>query len=76
NRHYTAEEYFELCTKLRNAFDGATLTTDVMVGFPDETQTDFEESLEFVKKVGFEKVHVFPVFTQRWHTCRQDDESG
>lgn len=60
NRHYTAEEYYELCVKLRNAFDGATLTTDVMVGFPDETVEDFAESLEFVKKVGFEKVHVFP----------------
>ncbi len=60
NRHYTAEEYYELCLKLRNAFDGATLTTDVMVGFPDETAQDFSESLEFVKKVGFEKVHVFP----------------
>lgn len=60
NRHYTAEEYYELCVKLRNAFDGATLTTDVMVGFPDETAEDFAESLEFVKKVGFEKVHVFP----------------
>lgn len=60
NRHYTADEYYELCEKLRSAFDGATLTTDVMVGFPDETAEDFEESLTFVKKVGFEKVHVFP----------------
>ena len=60
NRHYTAEEYFTLCEKLRKYFDGATLTTDVMVGFPDETAEDFEASLAFVKKVGFEKVHVFP----------------
>lgn len=60
NRHYTAEEYFELCEKLRENFDGATITTDVMVGFPDETAEDFAESLAFVKKIGFEKVHVFP----------------
>lgn len=60
NRHYSSEEYYELCTKLRKNFEGATLTTDVMVGFPDETAEDFEQSLEFVKKVGFEKVHVFP----------------
>ena len=60
NRHYDSGEYFDLCTKLRNAFDGTTLTTDVMVGFPGETEEDFEKSLEFVKKVGFEKVHVFP----------------
>ncbi len=60
NRHYTSNEYFELCQKLRNAFDGTTLTTDVMVGFPGETAEDFESSLAFVEKVGFEKVHVFP----------------
>lgn len=60
HRHYTAEEYFELCDKLREHFPDCTLTTDVMVGFPMETDSDFEESLEFVKSVGFEKVHVFP----------------
>ena len=60
NRHYTSGEYFELCQKLRSAFDGTTLTTDIMVGFPGETQADFESSLEFAQKVGFEKVHVFP----------------
>lgn len=60
NRHYDSEEYYRLCQKLRNTFDGATLTTDVMVGFAGETAEDFEKSLEFVRKVGFEKVHVFP----------------
>lgn len=60
NRHYNSSEYFELCEKLRNAFDDTTITTDVMVGFPDETDEDFESSLKFVEKVGFEKVHVFP----------------
>lgn len=60
HRHYNAEEYYELCRKLREKFKSCTLTTDVMVGFPMETDEDFEESLSFVKKVGFEKVHVFP----------------
>lgn len=60
NRHYTAEEYAELCTKLRSAFPDATLTTDLMVGFPGESEDDFRQSLEFAKKIGFEKVHVFP----------------
>lgn len=60
NRHYNSNEYYELCQKLRSAFDDTTLTTDVMVGFPDETSEDFEESLRFVEKVGFEKVHIFP----------------
>lgn len=60
NRHYDSAEYYELCQKLRNTFEDATITTDIMVGFPGETEQDFEESLTFAKKVGFEKAHVFP----------------
>ena len=60
NRHYTAEEYRELCQSLRSKFNDCVLTTDVMVGFCGETDEDFEESLRFVKEIGFEKVHVFP----------------
>ena len=60
NRHYNSAEYYELCQKLRSSFNDTTLTTDVMVGFPNESVEDFESSLEFVKKVGFEKVHIFP----------------
>lgn len=60
NRHYTAQEYKELCLLLREHFADCTLTTDVMVGFCGETDEDFEESLNFVKEIGFEKVHVFP----------------
>lgn len=60
NRHYTAGEYEELCTKLRKAFKDASLTTDIMVGFNEETEEDFIDSLNFAKEIGFEKVHVFP----------------
>lgn len=60
NRHYDSSEYYELCRKLRSSFADTTITTDVMVGFPGESAEDFEASLEFAKKVGFEKVHVFP----------------
>lgn len=60
NRHYTAEEYRQLCRKLREVFPDCTLTTDVMVGFAGETDEDFEDSLSFVKEIGFEKAHVFP----------------
>ncbi len=60
NRHYTAEEYYNLCQKLRSSFDDTTITTDIMVGFSLESDEDFEESLRFAKKIGFEKVHVFP----------------
>ena len=68
NRHYTADEYADLCRKLRAAFPGATLTTDMMTGFHEETEADFEESLAFAKKIGFEKVHVFP-YSQREGTA-------
>lgn len=60
NRHYTAEVYRALCDKLRSVFKDASLTTDVMVGFNGESKEDFEESLEFVKSIAFEKVHTFP----------------
>ncbi len=60
NRHYTCEEYRQLCKKLRSSFTDTTITTDIMVGFAGETDEDFVESLEFAKEIGFEKVHVFP----------------
>ncbi len=60
NRHYTAEEYEELANKLRRTFEDATITTDVLVGFPTETEEDFKTTCDFVKRIGFEKVHVFP----------------
>ena len=60
NRHYTAEEYEQLCLTLRREFKNATLTTDIMVGFPEETDEDFEETRNFAEKIGFEKIHIFP----------------
>ncbi len=59
NRHYTPEQYLEIVTHLRQAFPHCAITTDVMVGFPGETREHFEESLSFVQKVGFARVHVF-----------------
>lgn len=59
NRHYTAEEYFGLTQKIRSFFPECSFTTDIMVGFPDETEEDFRESVEFVEKIGFSRVHVF-----------------
>lgn len=60
NRHYTSQEYSLLCNKLRNTFDDASITTDIMVGFNEESYDDFKESLDFVKDIAFEKVHTFP----------------
>ena len=60
NRHYTTAEYEHLCNTLREKFDDTTLTTDIMVGFPEETDEDFEETRKFAEKIGFEKIHIFP----------------
>lgn len=59
NRHYTSGEYYELTQKIRNYFPECSFTTDIMVGFPDETDEDFRQSAEFVHKIGFSRVHVF-----------------
>ena len=64
NRHYTTEEYRTIVQNLRNAFDNAAITTDIMVGFPGETEEEFMQSLEFEKEISFSKVHVF-AYSQR-----------
>ena len=60
NRKYTKEEYLERVNKLKNAREDINFTTDVIVGFPNETEEDFLECIDFVKEVGFSKLHVFP----------------
>ncbi len=60
NRHYTSDEYYSLCQTLRKEFKDCTLTTDIMVGFPYEDDEDFQITKEFAKKIGFEKIHIFP----------------
>lgn len=59
NRRYTAEEYYEKCAMLRNYFHHPALTTDVIVGFPGETDAEFEASRAFIDKVDFYETHVF-----------------
>ncbi len=60
NRHYTAAEYEKIVKDIRSIFENAAITTDVMVGFAGESEEEFAESLAFVEKIGFAKVHVFP----------------
>lgn len=60
NRHYTADEYYNSVTLLRQAFDNPALTTDIIVGFPGETEEEFNQTLAFAEKVGFAKIHIFP----------------
>ena len=59
NRKYTAGEYLEGCRLLRKYFDHPAITTDIIVGFPGETEEEFEESRAFVDKVSFYETHVF-----------------
>lgn len=59
-RRYNTAQYRALCGKLRKLFPDCTLTTDIMAGFPGETEEDFAQSLAFVREIGFEKLHIFP----------------
>ena len=60
NRRYTAADYLALCEKLRTAFPNCAITTDIMTGFPGETEDDHRESMLFAEKVGFSSAHIFP----------------
>ncbi len=59
NRRYTAEEFEEVTKRLRKAYDNVILTTDIIVGFPGETDEEFEETYKFLSKIKFYKMHVF-----------------
>ncbi len=59
-RRYVKAEYFTIVKCLRKHFPDCAITTDIMVGFPGETEENFNESLEFVKNIGFADGHVFP----------------
>ena len=60
NRRYDTAEFTRITDKLRTEFPNCSVTTDVIVGFPGETDEEFEQTLEFVRKTGFAKVHIFP----------------
>ena len=60
NRHYTRAEYLEKCEMIYRAFPNAAITTDIIVGFPTETEEDFEDSLRIVEEAHFSQIHAFP----------------
>ncbi len=60
NRHYTPDEYRQTCTLLRSAFTHPALTTDVIVGFPGETEGEFAETVSFLREQSLYEIHVFP----------------
>ena len=60
NRHYTRVEYLAKCEMIYRAFPSAAITTDIIVGFPTETESDFERSVKIVEEAGFSQIHAFP----------------
>ena len=64
NRKYTKEQYLNLVTKMKEKIPNLTLSTDIIVGFPGETDEEFEDTLDVVKKVKFEQVYMF-IYSRR-----------
>ena len=67
NRKYTKEQYLSLVDKIREAIPDVLFSTDIIVGFPEETEEDFEDTLDVVKKVNFEQVFMF-IYSRRTGT--------
>ena len=59
NRRYTTEEFEEIVKRLRRCYDDVILTTDIIVGFPQETEEEFEKTYKFLEKIKFYKMHIF-----------------
>ncbi len=60
NRQYTPDQYRHCVTRLRRTMEHPSITTDIIVGFPGETEEDFEQTLEMARWAGFSKIHAFP----------------
>lgn len=60
NRHYNREEFRKLIENVKNAIPGVAISTDIIVGFPGETEEMFAESLDYIRSLGFSRVHAFP----------------
>ena len=67
NRRYTKEQYLALAEKIKTAIPDISLTTDIIVGFPGETEEDFEETLDVVRKVRFDSAFTF-IYSKRTGT--------
>ncbi len=60
NRKYDTARFYESCTLLRRYFDHPAITTDLIVGFPGETEEEFAQTLAFIRRCGFAEMHIFP----------------
>lgn len=71
NRHYTTKGFLERIESIKKKLPNVSITTDVIVGFPGETEEDFNDTVNFIKKAGFSRLHVFP-FSPREGTKAYD----
>lgn len=74
NRQYTKEQYLDLVNKMKNQIKGVTFSTDIIVGFPEESEEDFNDTLDVVKKVEFEQVFMF-IYSRRIGTIADKMEN-
>lgn len=74
NRKYTKESYLELIEKIKNNIPDVLFSTDIIVGFPEETEEDFEETLDVVRKVNFEQIFMF-IYSRRVGTLADKMEN-
>ena len=72
NRHYTTGEYFQSVERLRGVFDRPAITTDVIVGFPGETEEEFETCRQFLMRVNFYEMHIFKYSRRRGTVQRME----
>lgn len=71
NRKYTTEEYLKVVNHIREIFTDVAIATDLIVGFPGETEEEFKSTVEFVKKIGFSSMHVFKYSPREGNSCRR-----
>lgn len=73
NRKYTLDQYRECVKNLRLAYNNPAITTDIIAGFPGESDDDFRASLEFMKEIGFSEAHIFPYSPRKGTKAAQMD---
>lgn len=76
NRHYTKEQYVALAKKIQERIPGVSFTTDIIVGFPGETEEDFKETYGIVREVGLCSAYTYVLSETFWNTSSEHGRSG